>query len=82
MKAPTKKKYDTIEKHAGVSEMLILSIAKIVPEEMWTLELKSFVHGKVSAYSQEVLMFCNLCCCPYLVEFVVRTAYRIFCPAV
>ena len=41
MKDPTKK-YDTIEKHAGVSEMLILSIAKIVPEEMWTPELKSF----------------------------------------
>ena len=41
MKDPTKK-YDTIEKYAGVSEMLILRIAKIVPEEMWTPELKSF----------------------------------------
>ena len=81
MKAPTKKEYDTIEKDAGVSKMLILSISKIVPEEMWTPELKRFEHVTVSASSQEFLMFCNLCCCPYLVGSLLCVQSTIVLPS-
>ena len=48
MKLPTKNEYDTIEKHTSFSEMLILSITEIVPEEMWSsLSLKHLYMTKL-----------------------------------